>query len=148
MYINRERDLFFFRPHPSQCSRTWNHRANQLSRVPGRGQLNKTKLNIFLVTCFGKIRSTTTWKRVCSNQPQPHTQRSITWVHNFRRTFTLPPPQPQPHTQGSITWVRNFRRTLTWPPPQPQPHPRVSGVLKNDESVALLKALTPQTWIF
>ena len=31
-------------------------------------------------------------------------------------------------------------------PPQPQPHPRVRGVLKKDESVALLKALTPKTW--
>ena len=43
-------------------------------------------------------------------------------------------PNPQPHTQRSITWVCNYRTNVCMTPTQPQP--RVGGVFSNDESVA------------
>ena len=50
-------------------------------------------------------------------------QKQRTAQLQMKVNMTPTPTPTPPHTQRSITWVCNFRWRLRWPPPQPQPHP-------------------------
>ena len=78
-----------------------------------------------VVHCFGTLFFT--WCHCLSNCCVPAVRAWSLFRVNSATSMNVnitPTPTPSPpHTQRSITWVCNFRWTLTSPPPQPQAHP-------------------------